>query len=151
LQEARKFADEALAAIRETGLTFIGPTIMAVCAALIDEDDDRIHLLREAESILDTGCVAHNHLWFAEIAIDDAASRQEWQLVSRHADRLERYTESQPLEWSNFIIRCARALVSANQGDKGEATVAELHALKEQAKMSGLTTALPALERALSR
>ena len=108
-------------------------------------------LLREAESILDTGCVAHNHLWGAEIAIDDAASRQEWLLVSRHADRLERFRRSHPLEWSNFMINYARALVSANQGDDGEATIAELRALKEQAEMSGLTTALPALERALSR
>ena len=68
----------------------------------------------------------------------------------RHADRLERYTQSQPLEWANFMIRRARALAKVNQGDKSEATVAELRMLKEQAELAGLTTALPALELALA-
>ena len=149
-EEARKYAGKALTAIRDVGMTFIGPTVLGTCAAVCDDDDERAELLREAEEILNTGCVAHNYLWFAEIAIDDAASRQEWQSVLRHADRLERYTQSQPLEWSNFMIRRARALAKANQGDKSEATMSELRMLKEQAELSGLTTALPALELAIA-
>ncbi len=150
LNEAQKYAGEALAAIRGIGMTFIGPSVLAVCAAVTADDDERSELLREAEKILDTGCVAHNYLWFSEIAIDDAASRQEWQSVLRHADRLELYTQSQPLEWANFMIKRARALAKANQGDKSVATVSELRRLKEQAVLAGLATALPALELALA-
>ena len=41
LQEARKYAGEALVAVRESGLTFMGPTVMATCASLTEEDDDK--------------------------------------------------------------------------------------------------------------
>ena len=150
LDEARRYAGEALAVIREAGMTFIGPSVLAVCAAVTADGNERAELLREAEEILDTGCVGHNYLWFSEIAIDDAASRQEWKSVLRHADRLERYTQSQPLERANFIMRRARALAKVNQGDKSEATVSELRILKERAELAGLTTALPALELALA-
>ncbi len=149
-EDARRYAAEAIAAIRAVGMTFIGPTVLGTCAAVSVDHDERAEFLREAEEILDTGCVAHNYLWFSEIAIDDAASRQEWQSVLRHADRLELYTQSQPLEWANFMIRRARALAKINQGDDSEATVSKLHMLKEQAVLAGLTTALPALELALA-
>jgi hypothetical protein len=99
---------------------------------------------------LDNGCVAHNQLWFADIAIDDAIARCDWQLAKRYAQRLEQVTASQPLEWSNFMIRRARALVQANQGDATEATIVELGVLKEQARTAGLVASLPGLELALA-
>jgi len=68
----------------------------------------------------------------------------------RHADRLERHTQSQPLEWSDFMIRRARALVKANQGDDSGSVRAELAKLKEKAELSGLANALPALKLALA-
>ena len=150
LELARKHAFEALEAVRHVGMTFIGPTVLATCAYVTDDDQQRRALLEEAESILDSGCVAHNQLWFADTAIDDALSKGEWQSALRYADRLERYTQSQPLEWSNFMIRRARALTTALQGDESEATMSELRMLKEQADLAGLTTALPALDLALA-
>ena len=146
---ARDCANEALEAVRQVGMTFIGPTVLATCAALSDNSEERQRLLAEAESILDSGCVGHNQLWFADIAIDDAISRRDWQSAERYAQRLEQFTASQPLEWSNFMIRRARALVQANQGDATEATIVELGVLKEQAQTSGLVASLPELELAL--
>ena len=147
---AHDCADEALEAVRQVGMTFIGPTVLATCAAVSDNSEERQRLLAEAEFILDNGCVAHNQLWFADIAIDDAISRSEWQSAKRYAQRLEQVTASQPLEWSNFMIRRARALVQANQGDATEATIVELGLLKEQAQTSGLVATLPGLELALA-
>jgi tetratricopeptide (TPR) repeat protein len=150
MELARRYAFQALEAIRQVGMTFIGPTVLATCAYVTEDDQRRFALIEEAEAILDSGCVAHNQLWFADIAIDDALSKGEWQSALRYADRLELYTQSQPLEWSNFMIRRARALAKVSQGDDSEATVSELSMLKEQAEHAGLTTALPALELVLA-
>jgi tetratricopeptide (TPR) repeat protein len=146
LDHARKCAFEALEAIRKVGMTFIGPTVLATCAHVTEDNQRRLALLEEAEAILDSGCVAHNQLWFADIAIDDALSKGEWQSALRYADRLERYTASQPLQWSTFMVRRARGLVAVNNGDKSDPILAELRDLKQQAERSGLMTSLPALE-----
>jgi len=150
LERARKYAYEALEAIRQVGMTFIGPTVLATCASVTDDHQRRSALLEETESILDSGCVAHNQLWFADIAIDDALTKGEWQSALRYADRLEQYTESQPLVWSTFMARRARALVAVNNGEKSDPILAELRELKQEAERSGLITSLPALEAGLA-
>jgi tetratricopeptide (TPR) repeat protein len=150
LEEARTHADEALSAVRKAGMTFIGPAVLGTCAVVCDDQTRRKDLLEEAESILDKDCVAHNQIWFAEIGIDDAAVRQDWRSVLRYAARLQRHTQTQPLEWSNFIIRRARALVCAGQGDKSDTTFAELQLLADQARLCGLVNALPALAQAMA-
>jgi len=148
-ERARKCAFEALEAIRKVGMTFIGPTVLATCAYVTEDEQRRCALLEEAEAILDSECVAHNQLWFADIAIDDALSKGEWESALRYADRLERYTASQPLEWSTFMVRRARGLVAVNNGDNSDPILVELRDLKQQAERSGLMTSLPALEAGL--
>ena len=51
-------------------MSFSGPSALVVWAALAEDSDQREAALQEAESILDSGCVSHNHMWFAEGAID---------------------------------------------------------------------------------
>ncbi|MGI9374187.1 MAG: ATP-binding protein [Hyphomicrobiales bacterium] len=150
IEDAQKLACEALSTVREVGMNFIGPTVLCTYAVLCDDEEERLQLLQEAESILDTECVAHNQLWFADIAIDDAASRGDWPSALRFADRLERFTRSQPLPWSVFMVRRARTLEEAHRVEKNKALSTELRELKHQAELAGLTTAVPALERALA-
>ena len=56
-----------------------------------------IEALREAEEILDSGCVAHNLFWFAQSAIDHKLTVDEWDEVARYARRLDNYICEEPL------------------------------------------------------
>jgi class 3 adenylate cyclase/predicted ATPase len=134
---AREHADAAVEAVRKVGMTFIGPTVLATSASLLDNGEKRRALLQEAEAILDSGCVAHNQLWFADIAIDDALSRQEWGAARRYADRLERLTSAEPLVWSEFMVQRARALIAIGAGTGTEADTIALAKIERDAADCG--------------
>ena len=87
ISEARDFAERALEVVREVGMTFIGPSVLATKAALTEDRDECRRALAEAESILESGCVAHNHFWFAQTAIDHALAIGEWGEAERYATR----------------------------------------------------------------
>lgn len=137
-EKAREYADKAVTVVREVGMTFIGPTVLAVSAALTEDEATRSGLLEEAEAILDSGCVAHNQLWFASVAIDDAFHRKDFGAVERYADRLERKTSAEPLKWSDFMVRRARALIALETGKKTKPLVTELANIKRDAAEAGL-------------
>ncbi len=148
--EARDFAERAVKVVREVGMTFIGPSVLAIKAALTDDRDERRKALEEAESILNSGCVAHNQFWFARIAIDHTLAIGEWDEVERYAARLEAYTREQPLPWSDFLIARGRALAAWGRGTRNEEVVAELKRLHELTVRQGLKPLALDLERALA-
>ena len=77
---------------------------------------------------------------------------QDWDEARRAADSLERATRAEPLEWSDFYIRRARALAACGNGERCDATLTEeLATLCEQAERVGRWAAVPALKSALSR
>jgi hypothetical protein len=70
----------------------------------------------------------------------------------RMSDLLEQATRTEPLEWSDFYIRRARALAAWGSGERRDAALTrEIEALCEQAERIGRWTAVPALEAALTR
>jgi tetratricopeptide (TPR) repeat protein len=148
MPEARDFAERAVEVVRKVGMTFIGPSVLAIKAALADDRDECTRALEQAESILDTGCVAHNHFWFARTAIDHALAVGDWDAAERHAARLEAYTREQPLPWSDFLIARGRALAAWGRGIRAEPVIAELRHLHEVAVRQNLKLLAPALERA---
>jgi tetratricopeptide (TPR) repeat protein len=150
IPQARDFAERAVEVVRRVGMTFLGPSVLAIKAALTDDRDDCREALAEAESILDSGCVAHNHFWFARTAIDHALAIGEWDEVERHARRLEAYTREQPLPWSDFVIARGRALAAWGRGIRNESLLAELRRLHELAAQQGLRLLAADLERALA-
>jgi hypothetical protein len=97
--------------------------------------------LQEAESILDSGCVAHNHIWFAQTAIDHALAVGAWDRAEHYAARLEDYTRGQPLAWHDFIVARARALAAWGCGTRTADLVTELKRLRECAVQHGLAAA----------
>ncbi len=145
--QARQFADQAVAVVREVGVTFIGPTVFSVLAALSNGSAERKAALKEAEDILDSGCVAHNHFWFAETAIDQALEASEWDEVDRYANRLETYMREEPLAWPQFMIARGRALAAWGRGNREAELKAELRRLQDVAVETGLVLAAPALQR----
>ena len=64
LAEARRLAELAVDVVRKVGMTFIGPAVLAAKASLTGDPEESKNALLEAESILASGCVAHNHFFF---------------------------------------------------------------------------------------
>jgi hypothetical protein len=106
--------------------------------------------MQEAESILDAGCVAHNHIWFARTAIDHALAIGAWDKAEHYATRLEDYTRGHPLAWPDFMIARARALAAWGRGTRSRETVTELERLRACALQHGLALAMPQLDKALA-
>jgi class 3 adenylate cyclase/tetratricopeptide (TPR) repeat protein len=146
--EARDFAERAVKVVRQVGMTFIGPSVLAIKALVTEDRDECRKALEEAESILDSGCVAHNHFWFARFAIDHALAIGEWGEVERYAARLEAYTREQPLPWPDFLVARARALAEWGRGRRNEEAVAKLKSLHDIAARHGLKLLAWELERA---
>lgn len=148
--EALEHADRAVKIIRKVGLTFIGPSVLAIKAAVTEDVEEAARTMREAESILDAGCVAHNHVWFARTAIDHAVAIGAWDQAEHYATRLEDYTREQPLAWPDFMIARARALAAWGRGTRSRELVVELEHLRECAVQHGLVLAMPQLDEALA-
>lgn len=150
LTSARTFSSQAVQVVRKVGMTFIGPTVLAVEAVLTDDAEASQNLLREAEAILDAGCVAHNHFWFGQIAIAQALASRAWDRVDRYATRLEVYTEAEPLPWSNFLAARGRALAAWGRGDRTVLCTTELQRLRKLAEDRHLHRDLVELHAALA-
>jgi len=150
LADARIYAQRALDVVADVGMTFIGPTALMAAAALDDDMDARKKALKQAQQILDSGCVAHNHIWFTHKGIDDALAQSEWDQVEYYAARLETYTREQKLDWPDFLIARGRALSAWGRGVRTEDLKNELEQLHAIAVQSGLILAAPSIERALA-
>jgi len=144
----RDYIARALTGTRATAMTFFGPFCLGVAALVAEDAGEADALLAEAEAALDAGCVSHNYLWFMREAVEIYALRSDWDQVERHADRLEAYTRPEPLPWSELQIARARAL-AAHARTPSDATRATLAAIRDRCVAAELTTALPAIDRAL--
>lgn len=147
--KAKACSSQAVQVVRKVGMTFIGPTVLAVEAALAEDEAESQALLREAEDILDSGCVAHNHFWFAQMAIRHALSVEAWDRAERYASRLEAYTWREPLPWSDYLIARGRSLAAWGRGDRGAACRAELQRLQSIAEERRLYLDAAELNQAL--
>ena len=150
LAEARDIVERAVTLVRKVGMTFIGPSVLAIKAALAEDRDESRKALAEAESILNSGCVAHNHFYFAKFAIGHSLAVGDWNEAERYAARLETYTSEQPLPWSGFLIARGRALAAWGRGTRSGDVVAELKRLHELALRHGLKPLAADFERALA-
>jgi class 3 adenylate cyclase/predicted ATPase len=149
LSQARDTASQAIRLGRKVGMTFSGPAALVVWAELSEDSDQRKAALQEAESILDSGCVSHNHMWFADGAIDLALKHGEWDQAEHFATRLEAYTQAQKLEWPDFLIAKARSLAALGRGDRSQDLMEQIIRLKETAERVGLKSAKHDFDQAL--
>ena len=148
--DARAALDRALAISRQSGITFLGPSILGALALVSNDADSRGRALEEAEGVLRAGCVGHNHFWFNRDAIETCLGIGDWDSADRHAAALEDYARPEPLPWSDFFVARGRALAACGRGERGEAAFGELERLRDEANGVGLKAAVPAIEQALA-
>lgn len=148
--KARNYALQGVNMVRKVGMKFFGPAALAIWAELAEDTGEQHKSLVEAEHILDTGSVAHNHIWFARTAIDVALENGDWDQAERYAARLEAFTREQPLAWPDFMIARGRALATWSRGTRTDALMAEIRRLHDRAVQAGLKLAVPKLAHILA-
>jgi class 3 adenylate cyclase/tetratricopeptide (TPR) repeat protein len=147
--DASKLVEQALNICRDTGMNYLGPTVLACYARICDDSELGRRALDEGESILRKGCVSHNYFWFYRDAIEVCLDSGDWDSVERYAAALDDYTRPEPLLWSDFYIARGRALATWGRGRRDKASDAMLHDLSGEAHRLGLRLAARRLEDVL--
>ena len=148
--EAEKLAQEAVDALRDGGMAFLGPMALGTLALVTRNSDRRRSALSEAEELLRGDSVSHNFLGFYPDAMETCLQMGEWDEVDRYAQALEDYTSAEPLPYTDLFIARGRALAAFGRGDRDDATMQELQRLRDEAEHIGLKVAIRALQEALS-
>jgi tetratricopeptide (TPR) repeat protein len=149
---ARELAIESVQILEasESGMTFRGPTALAVYALVARDDERRSALLQQAEEILAGGCVAHNYVDFYELAILACLQASAWDEVERYARLLQEFTASEPLARCNLFIALGFALAAYGRGLRNDETIQQLRRVYDEASAAQLNFVLPELESAMS-
>jgi DNA-binding SARP family transcriptional activator len=140
----------ALTIARATGMSYMGPIFLGMLAVAADDPAVREEALAEAEALLASNALAHNHLLFRRDAIDACLEAGDPAGVLRHAGELEAKTRSQPLPWSEFFIARGRVLATHGATAQPPTAKAELLRLRQEGQRLGLLVALGAIEAALA-
>jgi tetratricopeptide (TPR) repeat protein len=150
--QATELASESVQVLEasESGMTFRGPTALAVYALVARDDERRSALLQQAEEILAGGCVAHNYIDFYELAIQACLQASAWDEVERYAGLLQEYTASEPFARCNLFIALGYALAAYGRGLRNDETIQQLRRVYDEASAAQLNFVLPELESAMS-
>jgi class 3 adenylate cyclase/tetratricopeptide (TPR) repeat protein len=146
---ARERLREAMAVSRETGVRFLGPSILADIAFVCENPDQSRDALREGERLIEDGGLGPNDFNFLFGAIETTLKLKDWDEVDRHCETLANFTASEPLPLADFFIARGRALASWGRGHPGSELMEELQRLRQEAESLKLKTALPAFDEAL--
>ncbi len=141
--------EQALQICRETGMNYLGPTILGCRARVAGEPETRRRALEEGESILQKGCVSHNYYWFYRDAMEVCLNAGDWESVERYAAALEDYTRPEPTPWSEFFIMRGRVLATYGRGQRDDSQLATLAGLSREAQRMGLKVAARSIEDAI--
>jgi hypothetical protein len=117
--EALENVRTALAIVRETGMAFMGPTILGGLMMTTDDEAERRTASAEAEGLLAAGSISHNHVYFRLFAIDACLQTGEHDEAERHADALAAFCPEEGLSLIVFLAERGRALA----GGKGQANL----------------------------
>ncbi len=137
---------EALELAERTSMTFAGPLVYGVYALVEPDPKRQVELLREGEALMERTSMAHNRVYFLRFAIDWAIERGNWSEARRFADLLAAYFESrEKLPYVDLLVARARLAAALGNSPGDEAAMAELVALRDQARAHGLLMPFPPL------
>ena len=129
-------------------MRFVGPRVLAALALVSEQR--RSVALAEGESIIRSGCLAHNALWFYRDAIEAHLMARDFDRARSCASALAEITSSDPLPWSEFFIDRGRALADHAGGKRDRAQFENLLRLRHEAERAGLNASIPAISAALA-
>jgi hypothetical protein len=146
-------ADELLALCREalelaerTSMTFAGPLVYGVYALVEPDPKRQVELLREGEALMERTSMAHNRVYFLRFALDWAIERGNWAEARRFADILATYFETrEKLPYVDLLVARARLAAALGDNPANQAAMAELVALRDNARAQGLLMPFPPL------
>ncbi|MGD9762114.1 MAG: BTAD domain-containing putative transcriptional regulator [Candidatus Binatia bacterium] len=147
ISEGVALVRSACSAIKGSGTTFIGPTLLGMLAAVTTDAAERAAALAEAERQLAAGTVSHNHFAFRPLAMTACLAAGDPAAVERHCAALEEYSVGPKLFWIRFFSAWGRALAKHARGTGDRAG---LERLRAEAVASGLGSAVALLDAALS-
>jgi class 3 adenylate cyclase/tetratricopeptide (TPR) repeat protein len=148
--EANSAIEQGLAVARKTGMTYMGPFMLGIAALITNDRTLKYELLSEADEILTTGAVSHNHLLFPKDAIDVCLEIVDWERANQYAAQLEAYTRAEPLPLTAFFVARGRALATIGQDARRFDLFPEVNCLIAEAERLGCLMAMPALKSALA-
>jgi len=138
--EAMKTLNNAIGISRKVGMTFVGPRLLGTLSICSKDNHIRRAALKEGNEILESGCHAHNQLWFLRDAIDSSLISDNRKSALKYSNWLESITEQEPLPWANYFIKRARAIVRYRQNPNEQTNTEELTRLTNLAKDVGFAT-----------
>jgi hypothetical protein len=97
----------------------------------------------------DQVCVSHNYINFYRYAMDSLLAARLWAEAELYALKLEEYTRPEPLPVCDFFAARTRALSAFGRGEHDDTSLQELRRLRDEAKLMGLNSDIPALQEAL--
>lgn len=138
---------EALALARSSGMAYMGPVFLGMLARVAAHDEDvRVACLTEADRLLDSNGLAHNHLLFRREAIEACRAVGDTAAMRRHAEQLQARTQGEALPWSNFVADRAVALAGAQDSLGSDGLRGRLLALIDAGRAIGLLGDVAALQ-----
>jgi len=137
--EALKVLEQAVQISRKVGMSFVGPRLLGTLALCTEEEKIHSAALQEGFGILNTGCHAHNQLWFLRDAIESCLRTNQTSEALKYADHMESITTGEPLAWANYFIERARAIVHSKTNPKDPTNEKEFARLEQIAKNAGFS------------
>jgi class 3 adenylate cyclase/tetratricopeptide (TPR) repeat protein len=123
--EAARLLERALAMCRETGMTYIGPSVLALTALAFADDKERCAAaLEEGEHLASSG-LKHNAWFFGCYAIETAIQTRDGRGAERFAGFLERQFTREALPIVEVLVERARLLARIFDGVAATELLAE--------------------------
>ena len=141
VSDAESLCHEAIGMYREIGSRTRMSMAFSTLAEATRDTITRRSALKEGEALL-PGALGDTYLYFYRDAIEACLRTGEWDEVHHYIQALENYTRVEPLPWSNFFIARGRALAAYGRGEHGDASIQELHRLRDEAKRVRLEVAV---------
>jgi predicted ATPase len=138
VEEGVKYLERAYRSALDSVPTHIASFVLSVLARVTPDDTRRQQAITEGKCWLDRGSLGHNHLHFYQNLIDVSLNRNDPEGAAQYAQALDRFTQAEPLPWSDFYIARGRLLAEVQQQGVAAGHLQQARQLLETARSMGL-------------
>jgi class 3 adenylate cyclase/tetratricopeptide (TPR) repeat protein len=146
--EARQSLQLAFEQMQGVGERFFGAVVHGARAMMAEREGDLRRILADGERSLAQGAPAHCHFWYRRETIDALLRLRDWDGVLWQAGALEAFARAERVPVVELLVRRARALAAAGQGN---ADAAELEACRQRAAALAMPGLIIAVDEALAK